>query len=116
MKANLATLRREKHDLERQKKSDKIANDDWQKDARDVASEFGKNIGDATRQQCGAVKDTENNVQYNVDWKNVTVTGSGLATEKFEHVAKCRDREATSLDEKVANGDVKFKTWEEPGS
>ena len=45
MKANLATLRRQKHDLERQKISDKIFNDDWQKDARDVFSEFGKNIG-----------------------------------------------------------------------
>ncbi|MBB1163777.1 daptomycin-sensing surface protein LiaX [Lacticaseibacillus rhamnosus] len=115
MKANLATLRRQKHDLERQKISDKIFNDDWQKDARDVFSEFGKNIGDATSQLGGFVKDTVNNVLDNVDWKNVTVTVPGLATEKFEHVFKFPDSQATILDVKVANGDVKFKTWDQPG-
>ncbi|TLF43380.1 daptomycin-sensing surface protein LiaX [Lacticaseibacillus zeae] len=115
LKANLATLRHQKHDLERQKIGDKIFNDEWQKDARDVFSELGKNIGDATSQIGGFVKDTVNNVLDNVDWKNVTVTVPGLATEKFEHVFKFPDSKATILDVKVANGDVHFKPWDQPG-
>ncbi|HAJ55221.1 MAG TPA: PspC domain-containing protein, partial [Lactobacillus sp.] len=115
LKANLATLRHQKHDLERQKISDKIFNDEWQKDARDVFSELGKNIGDATSQIGGFVKDTVNNVLDNVDWKNVTVTVPGLATEKFEHVFEFPDSKATILDVKVANGDVHFKPWDQPG-
>ncbi|RWZ62412.1 PspC domain-containing protein [Lacticaseibacillus paracasei] len=115
LKANLAGLRHQKHDLERKKLGDKILNDDWQKDARDAFSEFGKNLGDATTQLGGFVKDTVNNVLDNVDWKNVTITVPGLATEKFDHVFDFPDSQATILDVKVANGDVKFKTWDQPG-
>ena len=47
LKAEPCRLTSPKYYLERKKLGDKILNDDWQKDARDAFSEFGKNLGDA---------------------------------------------------------------------
>lgn len=50
----------------------------------------------------------------NIDWKDVTVRVPGVATEKFSHTFEF-DGAATIIDVKVANGDVTFASWDQPG-
>ncbi|KRN28485.1 hypothetical protein IV38_GL001487 [Lactobacillus selangorensis] len=106
---DLATVNSQKRHERRQQVKDKIP-DDWKTGANDAVTNVSEHLG-----QFGQfVQNTVQSVMDNVDWKDVTVHVPGIATEKFDHEFVYEDAQATIIDVKVANGDLTFKTWDQP--
>lgn len=123
-KANLeAQLRDVKRD-QWAKTKDKIAEklelpDDWKDQATDAINqasekmaEAGTYLGKFLKQTFQSVTDAVND---NVEWKDISVKMPGMASTKFEHTFEYPESAATILDVKVANGNVQFMTWDQPG-
>lgn len=93
--------------------------DDWKEQANDAfnqasekMAEAGSQFGKFLKQTFRAVSDTVND---NVEWKDINLKVPGVAQTKFEHTFEYPLTDATILDVKVANGNVSFQTWNEPG-
>jgi len=114
LQAELADLEDQKKQLSKKRLGD-VLPDDWQDQARERLNDFGSTMRDASSQIAHLVKDTVGNVMDNVDWKDITIKVPGLATEKFSQSFDYPDSKATILDLKVANGDVVFEPWDQPG-
>lgn len=113
LKDELADLQRQRRRLTKSGFSS-VFGEDWQNSAKGTLNDLGKTVGDAASQVGSIVKQTVDTVMDNIDWKDVTVRVPGVATEKFSHTFEFEGA-ATIIDVKVANGDVTFASWDQPG-
>ena len=73
--------------------------------------EAGKYFGDFLKKTVDAVSST---VSDNVEWKDVNIKVPGVSSHSFTHEFLYPNSTATLINVKVANGKVKFKTWNQP--
>ncbi|MEG0254437.1 MAG: daptomycin-sensing surface protein LiaX [Vagococcus sp.] len=92
--------------------------DDWKEQANDTFNQMGEKVGEAGSQFGSFIKKTietvTSSVNDNVDWKDINIKVPGVASQSFTHEFVYPENEATILDVKVANGKVKFTTWDKP--
>ena len=50
-----------------------------------------------------------------MEWKDINLKVPGVAATKFEHTFEYAETEATLIDVKLANGNVEFRLWDQPG-
>lgn len=91
---------------------DKVFNDEWQSNVKSATADIGKAVTDAGSQIGSLVKKTARTVMDNVDWKDVTISVPGIATQKFSHTFTFPECKASVLDITVANGNIKFRPWD----
>ncbi|ANK59981.1 daptomycin-sensing surface protein LiaX [Loigolactobacillus backii] len=109
----LAAKRHEQRDKIKNHLADKLnLGDEWRDNATDTLNQVGEKVGEAGSQFGQFIKGTAQTIMDNVDWKDVNIKVPGIATTKFEHEFNYADTTASILDVKVANGDVKLKTWD----
>ena len=91
--------------------------EDWKEQVNDTFTQAGEKVGEAGTQFGNFIKKTidlvTNSVNDNVDWKDINIKVPGVASQTFSHEFVYPENEATLIDVKVANGKVKFKTWDE---
>ena len=97
--------------------------DDWEESVNDLgqkmteaSTRLGKKVSQASSQLGRFFKETVKNVSDtvsdNVDWKDVNIKVPGMVTNSFSHEFYYPEITASLIDFKVANGQVKFKTWD----
>ncbi len=90
--------------------------EDWREQANETFTQVGEKVGDAGTQFGSFIKKTiesvTNSVNDNVDWKDINIKVPGVASQSFTHEFVYPENEATIIDVKVANGKVKFVTWD----
>ncbi|MFV0558413.1 MAG: daptomycin-sensing surface protein LiaX [Enterococcus sp.] len=93
--------------------------DDWKEQASDALNQAGEKMAEASTYFGRFLKKTlrtvSDSVNENVEWKDISLRVPGVATTKFEHAYEYPETSATLIDVKVANGNVTFKSWEQPG-
>lgn len=72
--------------------------------------EVGKYFGEFLKKTVDVVSST---VSDNVEWKDVNIKVPGVSSHSFTHEFLYPNSTATLIDVKVANGKVKFKTWDQ---
>ncbi len=120
LEAHLKNIRRSRWDKKKEKISQKIdIPDDWKEQASDTLNQVGDKMAEAgthfghfLKKTFQAVSET---VGDNVEWKDVNLRVPGVATQKFEKTFAYAETAASILDVKVANGNVTFYLWDEPG-
>lgn len=92
--------------------------EDWREQANETFTQVGEKVGEAGSQFGSFIKKTiesvTSSVNDNVDWKDINIKVPGVASQNFSHEFVYPENEATIIDVKVANGKVKFKTWDSP--
>lgn len=91
---------------------DKVFTDEWQNNVKSATADLGKAVTDAGSQIGSIVRKTARTVMDNVDWKDVTISVPGIATQKFAHTFTFPECKASIIDVTVANGTVKFRPWD----
>ncbi len=61
------------------------------------------------------VRAVTESVNDNMEWKDINLKVPGVAATKFEHTFSYDETAATLIDVKLANGNVSFQLWDEPG-
>lgn len=93
--------------------------EDWKEQANDAFNKAGQTAVEAGTTIGKFLKDTfrsvSTTVNDNVEWKDISLKVPGVAQTKFDHSFEYPSTEATIIDVKVANGNVSFQTWNEPG-
>lgn len=120
LEAKLKNIRRNQWDKKKEKISQKMdIPEDWKEQASDTLNHVGGKVAEASTHLGKFLKKTFQTVTEtvgdNVEWKDVNFRVPGVATQKFEKTFEFTETEATILDVRVANGNVQFHTWEEPG-
>ncbi len=134
LEESLETLRDERAGLEEQfknirrnqwnHKKEKISQkmdipEDWKEQATDTLNQVGGKVAEASTHLGHFLKKTfqavSETVGDNVEWKDVNLRVPGVATQKFEKTFEFPETQASILDVKVANGNVQFEAWDEPG-
>ncbi|KAF1305500.1 daptomycin-sensing surface protein LiaX [Enterococcus saccharolyticus] len=120
LEAKLKNIRRNQWDKKKEKISKKIdLPDDWKEQATDTLNQVGGKVAEASTHLGKFLKKTFQSVSEtvgdNVEWKDVSLRVPGVATQKFEKTFEFAETQASILDVRVANGNVQFNTWDEPG-
>ncbi|ALS00128.1 hypothetical protein ATZ33_01650 [Enterococcus silesiacus] len=92
--------------------------DDWKDQATDTINQVGEKMSEAGSQLGSFLKKTfssfSETMNDNMEWKDVSFKVPGVATTKFEHEFNYPAPLASLIDVKVANGNIVFKTWDQP--
>lgn len=92
--------------------------DDWKDQATDTINQVGEKMSEAGSQLGSFLKKTFNSftetMNDNMEWKDVSFKVPGVATTKFDHEFNYPTPQASLIDVKVANGNIVFKTWDQP--
>ncbi|MGO3732272.1 MAG: daptomycin-sensing surface protein LiaX [Vagococcus sp.] len=90
--------------------------EDWKEQANDTMNQVSDKMGEASSQFGEFLKKTietvTKSVNDNVDWKDINIKVPGVASQSFTHEFVYPENQATIIDVKVANGKIKFKTWD----
>ncbi|MDH6363350.1 DUF4097 and DUF4098 domain-containing protein YvlB [Enterococcus sp. PF1-24] len=117
---SLKNIRKDQWNGKKDNFNEKIKNvkieipDDLKEQANEALTQVGKFGSELGRMFKKTFRNVSESVQDNVEWKDINMKVPGIATTKFEHVFEYEATEATLIDVKVANGDITFKTWDEP--
>lgn len=91
--------------------------EEWKDQATDTFNQVGGKVAEVGGQVGEFLKKTFNsfsdNMNDNVEWKDIKMKVPGVATTKFEHEFNYPNPQASLIDVKVANGTVVFKTWDQ---
>lgn len=120
LEAQLKDIKKDQWQEAKEKISAKIdLPDDWKEQATDAINQAGEKMAEAgthlgrfLKQTFQSVSETVND---NVEWKDINLKVPGVATTKFEHTFEYPETEASILDVKVANGNIRFEMWEKAG-
>ncbi|AQP54315.1 hypothetical protein CBF34_03300 [Vagococcus penaei] len=114
----LTELNRVKQEQKTLKKDDFLSQfdipEDWKQQTSEAFNQVTDKVGTAGSQIGQLLKKTLKSVNDNIDWKDVNVKVPGLVSQSFSHEFVYPNNTATIISVKVANGDVIFKTWDQP--
>jgi DUF4097 and DUF4098 domain-containing protein YvlB len=118
--AKLKNIRKDQWSQTKEKISQKLdIPDDWKEQATDTFTQVSEKMVDAGSQFGQFLKKTvravSESVNDNMEWKDINLKVPGVAATKFEHTFEYTETEATLIDVKLANGNVKFRLWDQPG-
>lgn len=118
--AQLKDIKKDQWSQTKEKINSKIdIPDDWKEQAGDALNQAGEKMAEAGTHLGRFLKKTfqtvSETVNDNVEWKDISLKVPGIASTKFEHTFEYPETAATIIDVKVANGNVQFKAWDEPG-
>lgn len=119
LEAELKTIRKEQWSETKERVSSKFdIPDDWKEQATDSINQMGEKMSEAGSQLGSFLKKTfqsfTDTVNDNMEWKDVSFKVPGVAATKFDHEFNYPSPQASLIDVKVANGNVVFKTWDQP--
>lgn len=97
--------------------------EDWERNVEDfgrkigeTSDKLGKKLGEKGLELGNLlkakVKDLSNQVNENVEWKDISMKVPGMVSNSFQHEFFYPETTATLIDVKVANGQVIFKSWD----
>lgn len=93
--------------------------EDWKEQATDTFNQVSEKMVDASTHFGHFLKKTvravTESVNDNMEWKDINLKVPGVAATKFEHTFSYDETAATLIDVKLANGNVSFQLWDEPG-
>lgn len=116
----LKNIRKEQKDSSREQWAKKFEiPEDWEDNLNEfgqkmgeAGTSFGRKMGEAGSQLGRFMKETIRTVTDNVDWKDMNIKVPGVVSNSFSHEFYYPETLASLIDVKVANGEVKFSTWE----
>lgn len=119
LEAELKNIRKEQWSETKDRVTSKFdIPDDWKDQATDTINQVGEKMSEAGSQLGSFLKKTFNSfsetMNDNMEWKDVSFKVPGVATTKFEHEFNYPAPLASLIDVKVANGNIVFKTWDQP--
>jgi DUF4097 and DUF4098 domain-containing protein YvlB len=119
LEAELKNIRKEQWTETKERVASKFdIPDDWKDQATDTINQVGEKMSEAGSQLGSFLKKTfssfSETMNDNVEWKDVSFKVPGVATTKFDHEFNYPTPQASLIDVKVANGNIVFKTWDQP--
>jgi DUF4097 and DUF4098 domain-containing protein YvlB len=119
LEAELKNIRKEQWSETKERVASKFdIPDDWKDQATDTINQVGEKMSEAGSQLGSFLKKTfssfSETMNDNVEWKDVSFKVPGVATTKFEHEFNYPTPQASLIDVKVANGNIVFKSWDQP--
>lgn len=112
LREKIAELNKQIGKLTRDRIKESIHFDEIRDNTTSTFSDFGEKVTDFGSQLGGFVRDTVKNVVDNIDWNDVTIKVPGIVSSSFKHDFVFEDAEASILDIKNANGNVKLTSWD----
>ncbi|EEV38395.2 hypothetical protein ECBG_00664 [Enterococcus casseliflavus EC20] len=120
LEAKLKNIRKDQWSQTKEKISQKLdIPEDWKEQATDTFNQVSEKMVDASTHFGHFLKKTvravTESVNDNMEWKDINLKVPGVAATKFEHTFSYDETAATLIDVKLANGNVSFQLWDEPG-
>jgi DUF4097 and DUF4098 domain-containing protein YvlB len=120
LEAKLKNIRKDQWSQTKEKISQKLdIPEDWKEQATDTINQVSEKMVDASTHFGHFLKKTvravTDSVNDNMEWKDINLKVPGVAATKFEHTFSYDETAATLIDVKLANGNVSFQLWDEPG-
>ncbi|HAB95994.1 MAG TPA: hypothetical protein DCE83_04200, partial [Enterococcus sp.] len=120
LEAKLKNIRKDQWSQTKEKISQKLdIPEDWKEQATDTINQVSEKMVDASTHFGHFLKKTvravTESVNDNMEWKDINLKVPGVAATKFEHTFSYDETAATLIDVKLANGNVSFQLWDEPG-
>ncbi|WP_164506919.1 daptomycin-sensing surface protein LiaX [Lapidilactobacillus bayanensis] len=112
LREKITELNKEIGKLTRDRIKESIHFDELRDNTASTFNDFGEKMSDFGSQLGGFVKNTVKNVVDNIDWNDVTIKVPGIVSSSFKHDFVFEDAEASILDIKNANGNVKLTPWD----
>lgn len=126
LQAELDQLMEEKNELEaridakfyqKQNNQEMKDADDWKEQASETFTQVSDKLSDVTAQLGRffkkSIKNVSQTVEDNIEWKELNIKVPGLAVTSFEHEFSYQETQPTILDFKLANGSIRFKTYDQ---
>ncbi|MTD42224.1 DUF4097 family beta strand repeat protein [Erwinia sp. CPCC 100877] len=119
LEAELKNIRKEQWSGTKERVASKFdIPEDWKDQATETINQVGEKMSEAGSQLGSFLKKTFSSftetMNDNVEWKDVSFKVPGVATTKFDHEFNYPTPQASLIDVKVANGNIVFKTWDQP--
>ena len=119
LEAELKNIRKEQWSETKEKVTSKFdIPEDWKEQTTETLNQVGEKMSEAGSQLGSFLKKTFNSLtdtmNDNVEWKDINFRVPGIATTKFDHEFNYLAPKASLIDVKVANGNIVFKTWDQP--
>lgn len=114
LEEEMARLKKEEMDEAIKKMKEKVESAKIKESVNETMNQVGSTASKLGEALSNLFSSGFKNVMDNVEWETKEFNIPKLASQKFTHTIESPTTSATIVDVKVANGEVKFKTWDLP--